>query len=454
MNWLGSFSRPQRSAILGASAGWAIDGFDFVIYSLVMPTLIAAWAMTRAEAGWIATSGLVTSSIGGWLGGVLADRFGRVRVLQLIIVWFSVCTALSGITNSFGQLAAVRALQGLGFGGEWSVGAVLVAETIGANHRGKAVGIVQSGYAVGWALATVMFAMIFFWLPQHYAWRVLFFVGIIPALLLIAYLRSSVVEPPVFLYVRAKPQREKGISPILELFTVSYIRRTALASLLAIGIQGAYYSVVTWLPTYLKSVRHLSVVGTGEDLLTLIFGSFLGYLVGAFVMDYIGRRKTFITFALLSAVTSYFYFAVPLPAALVLFAGFPLGFTVSGMIGGLGAYFAELFPTYLRGSATGFSYNFGRIVAASLAPLIGFLSGTHGLATVMASFALASFACVIAAALLLPETLGQRLQAVVTATAGANGTREVQDIHHLGKGPELRARNSESRCDGGDVDAQ
>jgi MFS family permease len=415
MTWFASFDRSQRAAIFGASAGWAIDGFDFVVYSLVMPTLIAAWAMTPAQAGWIATSGLVTSSVGGWIAGLLADRWGRVKVLQLTIVWFTVCTALSGLSNSFGQLAAIRALQGLGFGGEWAVGAVLVSETIGAGHRGKAVGVVQSGYAIGWALATVMFAVFFSWLPEGYAWRVLFFVGLIPALILIFYLRARVAEPPVFLSGRAKGKSEDALSSIREMFGRGCLRRTVLASLLAIGIQGAYYSVVTWLPTYLKSVRHLSVIGTGADLLTLIFGSFLGYLVGAFAMDYVGRRKTFITFALLSALTAYLYFAVPLPPAAVLFAGFPLGFTVSGMIGGLGAYLAELFPTRVRGSATGFTYNFGRIVAATLAPLIGFLSGAHALSSVMASFALASFACVIVAALLLPETLGQRLEAVRAA---------------------------------------
>jgi MFS family permease len=439
MNWLASLSRPQRSAILGASAGWGIDGFDFVLYSLVMPTLMAAWAMTPTEAGWIATSGLVTSSIGGWLGGVLADRLGRVRVLQLTVVWFSVCTALSGVSNSFGQLAAIRALQGLGFGGEWAVGAVLVAEMIGAKHRGKAVGIVQSSYAVGWALATVMFALFFSWLPERYAWRALFFVGVVPALFLIVYLRWKVVEPPVFLSVRAKSHSEKRISPLLEMFGRGCIRRTALASLLAIGIQGAYYSVVTWLPTYLQSVRHLSVGGTGENLLTLIFGSFLGYLVGAFAMDYVGRRKTFIAFALLSALTSYLYFAVPLPSAVVLLAAFPLGFTVSGMIGGLGAYLAELFPTRVRGSATGFTYNFGRIIAASFAPLIGFLSGTHALSTVMASFALGSFACVIAAALLLPETLGQRLEAEFAA---GGATSDAREVYQLAEGAELPARKN------------
>jgi sugar phosphate permease len=248
-------------------------------------------------------------------------------------------------------------------------------------------------------------------LPTSYAWRALFFVGILPALLVV-YLRAQVTEPTVFLAARAIQQTSPDKPSLLEIFSPRLLLTLALASLLAVGIQGAYYSVVTWLPTYLGSVRHLSALNTGGYLLILILGSFLGYLAGAVSMDRFGRRPTFIAFALLSAATSSIYFAAKLPALLVMFAGFPLGFTVSGMIGGLGAFLAELFPTRARGSAQGFAYNFGRVVAASFPPLIGSLSKTYSLESMMAVFALGSFACVIAAAALLPETLGRSLDAV------------------------------------------
>jgi MFS family permease len=412
LSWLAELSKPQRSAIIAASAGWGVDGFDFVLYSLVMPTLIAAWGMTRSQAGLVASGALLTSSLGGWLAGMLADRWGRVKVLQLTIIWFSACTVLSGFANSFEQLVVIRALQGFGFGGEWAVGAALVAETIEAKHRGKAVGIVQSGYALGWACATILFTLFFSWLPEQYAWRALFFVGILPAFVLVVYLRTRVAEPAVYVASRAAPRPPHGKAPTLEMFSPTWLSTTALASLLAIGIQGAYYAVVTWLPTYLTSVRHLSVMDTGENLLFLIAGSFLGYLAGAISMDRFGRRNTFIAFASLSALTSCLYFTAKLPAVVVMIAGFPLGFTVSGMIGGLGAFLAELFPTRLRGSAIGFTYNFGRVIGASFPPMIGFLSGAYSLAGVMAVFALGSFACVIVAAALLPETRGRLLDAV------------------------------------------
>jgi MFS family permease len=386
MIWFSELSPAQRAAIIGASGGWAVDGFDFVLYSLVMPTLIVTWGMTRAQAGLIATAALLTSSIGGWVAGILADSYGRVKILQLTIIWFSVCTFLSGFTNSFEQLAAIRALQGFGFGGEWAVGAVLVSEMMETKNRGKAVGIMQSGYAIGWAFATLAFTLFFAWLPENYAWRGLFFVGIFPAFL-IAYLRARVAEPAIFLAAQTVERTAFRRNSFLEIFSRETMPTLALASVLAIGIQGAYYSVVTWLPTYLELVRGLSVISTGGYLFILIAGSFLGYLVGAVSTDRFGRRLTFMAFAVLSAVASYLYFAVKLPAIAVMLAGFPLGFTVSGMIGGLGAFLAELFPTRIRGSAQGFAYNSGRVVAASLPPLIGSFSARYSLESLMGVFA-------------------------------------------------------------------
>ncbi|MBO9641678.1 MAG: MFS transporter [Pseudacidovorax sp.] len=415
MTWLSTLDKKQRNALIGSTTGWAVDGFDFVLYSFVIPTLIAAWSMTRAEAGLIATGALLTSALGGWVAGMLADRFGRVRVLQWTVVWFSICTFLSGFTHSFEQLLIVRALQGFGFGGEWAVGAVLVAEVMEAKHRGKAVGVMQSGYAVGWALATVAFSVFFSLLPAELAWRALFIVGILPALLVV-YLRRHVSEPEVFVAQRKHAQAE-GRPSVTEIFSRRLLRTTAFASLLAIGIQGAYYSVLTWLPTYLTSTRHLSPINTGGYLLVLILGSFLGYLAGAFLMDVIGRRRTFVIFALLSAAMSYVYFAAQLPDALIMLAGFPLGFTVSGMVGGFGAFLSELFPTRVRATGQGFSYNFGRVIAACFPPLIGVLSNHLPLATAMVGFALASFGCVIVAALCLPETQGVDLEEAGHAVA-------------------------------------
>ena len=151
--WLSELSPPERSTLVATFGGWALDGMDVMVYSFVIPSLIAAWHISTGDAGWLATAALLSSAVGGWLAGLLADRFGRVRILQLTILWFALFTFLSGFTNSFWALLLTCGLQGLGFGGEWAVGSVLMGEAIRAQHRGKAVGIVQGGWAIGWGIA-------------------------------------------------------------------------------------------------------------------------------------------------------------------------------------------------------------------------------------------------------------------------------------------------------------
>ena len=155
--WLKHTSLVERRTLTATFAGYGVDGFDYMIYTFIIPTLLAAWGMSKAQAGYIATGALLTSAVGGWAAGVLADRFGRVRVLQWTVLWFAVFTFLSGFTDSFGQLFFTRAMQGFGMGGEWAVGSVLISETISAKHRGKAAGLVQSSWAVGWAVSAICF---------------------------------------------------------------------------------------------------------------------------------------------------------------------------------------------------------------------------------------------------------------------------------------------------------
>src|ERR1700723_1661088 len=170
--WLLQTSVNERRAMLAAYAGYGLDGFDVLVYTFIIPTLVTLWGMSKAEAGYIASATLLTSAIGGWGAGILADRYGRVRVLQLTVLWFAAFTCLSGVTHSYGQLLFTPAMQGFGFGGEWSVGSVLVAEIIEARHRGKATGLVQSSWSVGWAIAALAFWAASSLLPPELAWRV------------------------------------------------------------------------------------------------------------------------------------------------------------------------------------------------------------------------------------------------------------------------------------------
>src|SRR5271166_4942401 len=406
--WLLDLTREERATLIATFGGWGLDGMDVMIYSFVIPSLMAQWQMNQGQAGILSTVALVISALGGWLAGILADRFGRARILQLTIVWFAVFTFLSGFTHTFWQLLVARALQGIGFGGEWAVGAVLMGEAIRAEHRGKAVGTVQAGWAIGWGVAAAFYTLLFSILPPSLAWRVMFWIGILPSLL-VFYIQHRVPEPEIFQKTRADHTRNGGGSSFLEIFGPPLLRTTLLASLLAVGAQGGYYAITTWLPTYLKTTSGLSVLNTGAYLSVVIAGSFFGYLAGAWLTDFLGRKRTLILFALCSLLAALAYTYVPPGNTLMLVLGFPLGFFPSGAFSPIGAFFTELFPTRLRGSGQGFSYNVGRGLGALFPTLVGYLSTRMGLGHAISAFAVCAYFTIALAAFFLPETRGSDL---------------------------------------------
>jgi MFS family permease len=415
-------SRRERRTFWACFSGWALDAMDVQMYAVVMPTLISVWALSRSDAGLLATSALVTSSAGGWLAGMLADRIGRVKVLQLTILWFSVFTFLSGFTNSFGQLLVIRSLQGLGFGGEWAAGAVLMAEVIDPRIRGRAVGSVQSGWAVGYGAAALLFTAVFSLAPAAQAWRYLFFLGILPAVA-VWFIRRHVEEPEMFTASRERRPAGGRSSQLLDIFRPPLRRSTIVASSIAAGTLGANYTILTWLPTYLSTVRNLGVLSTGLYLAVNISGSFCGYVVSAHLSDWLGRRRTFVLCATCAAVTLSIYTLVPLGDLSTLLLGFPLGFFQSGIVAGTGATFAELFPTYIRASGQGFSYNSGRAIGSMLPFLVGSLSATLPLGYAISVCAVTSYMLVLVAVGFLPETRGKVLGATVPSEAQiASGT--------------------------------
>lgn len=403
MTWYRQMNAPEKRTFSAAFGGWALDAFDFMVFTFVIATLGTIFQIDKGQAGMLATVTLLFSAIGGWIAGILADRFGRVRILQFTILWFSVCTMLIGFAQNFEQIFVLRALQGLGFGGEWAVGSVLIGEVVRTQYRGRAVGTVQSGWAVGWAAAAILYAAAFTWLPEEYAWRVMFWIGIIPAILVL-FIRRHVPEPDLFQRNQAKENRAANRTSAWAIFSPELIKTTVLASLLCTGVQGGYYAVTTWLPTFLKTERHLSVIGTGGYLLVIILGSFLGYLVGAYLTDRLGRRANLLIFAVLSSVTVYLYTNLALSNEQMLLLGFPLGFAASGIFSGMGAYLTELYPSSVRATGQGFTYNFGRGIGALFPSLVGYLAQAKGLAVAIGLFAGGAYLIVLVAAILLPET--------------------------------------------------
>jgi MFS family permease len=410
--WLLLTTPRERRTLLAGFLGYGLDGFDFMIYTFLIPTLLAVFRMSNAQAGYIAAGALATSAIGGWGAGVLADRFGRVRVLQWTVVWFAVFTFLCGFTQSYGALLVTRALQGFGFGGEWAVGAVLVAETIDARHRGRAVGLVQSSWAVGWAAAVFAYWGVYALVPPAIGWKILFWLGIAPALLVV-YLRRNVEESDLYLSSRRTlSQHASALDDrrnALAIFESSSLRTTLLASALCCGMMGAYYSVTTWLPTYLAKERHLSVTGTSGYLLVLIAGSFCGYLAGAWLSDALGRRRCFMLYAASGALLVVAYTYAPITDAEMMALGFPLGFFMSGIFSGMGAFLAELYPSAVRGSGQGFCYSLGRAVGALFPAIIGVWSGRSSLGVAIGAMTATGYVLVVAAAWALPETRGRAL---------------------------------------------
>jgi MFS family permease len=402
VGWLRTLTPRESSSLVATFVGWMLDGMDVMIFSFVMPSLIALWHITKDQAGLLGTAVLLISAVGGWIAGMAADRFGRVRVLQLTILWFAFFTFLSGFTNSFGQLLLTRSLQGLGFGGEWAVGSVLIGETIRAQHRGKAVGTVQSGWALGWGVAAIFYTLLFSWLPAETAWRIMFWIGILPAFL-VFYIQGRVHEPEI--YTIRKTQTK-----FHEIFAPGILRTTFMASLVALGAQGGYYAVTTYLPLYLQTVRHLSIMSTGAYIAVIISGAFLGYLTSAWFTDALGRRRTLILFAIGSFVVVLFYTAFPITDSVMLFLGFPLGFFSSGSFSPMGSFFTELFPTRIRASGQGFAYNFGRGFGAIFPALVGYLSTIISLEHAIAIFSAGAYLVMIAGVLALPETRGKALR--------------------------------------------
>lgn len=408
MSWFSQMTPPEKRTFVAAFGGWALDALDFMVFTFVITTLITLFGIDKAQAGLLATVTLLFSAVGGWAAGILADRYGRVRVLQGTILWFSICTVLIGFAQNFEQIFVLRALQGLGFGGEWAVGSVLMGEIVRTEFRGRAVGTVQSGWAIGWALAAICYTGAFSWLPEQYAWRVLFWIGVVPALLVL-FIRRHVPEPELFQRTRKLVDANAIRISAWHIFSPSLIKTTLLSALLCTGVQGGYYAVTTWLPTFLKTERHLSVIGTGGYLLVIIVGSFIGYLTGAYLTDKLGRRANLLIFAVLSGASIYVYTQLQLTNEVMLVLGFPLGFAASGIFSGVGAYLTELFPSAVRANAQGFAYNFGRGLGALFPSLVGYLAKTHGLGTAIGIFAGGAYAIVLITAFLLPETRGKEI---------------------------------------------
>lgn len=402
--WFKDLTPKERHTMIACFGGWSLDALDVQIFTFVIPALLAVWHISTAQAGVLATVTLVVSSIGGWLAGAFSDRFGRVRVLQVTILWYAFFTFLCGFAQDFNQLFWLKALQGLGFGGEWAAGAVLMGEVIRDRYRGRAVGLVQTGWAIGWGTAAIVYTVLSASLPEAWTWKVMFWIGIAPAGL-VFWIRRFVDEPEI----KRGAGANAGIFHLFAAVRPPQLSLTWRVAMMVTGAQGSSYAITIFLPTYLKTARHMTSVGTGSYMTVLILGAFFGFVSGAYLADMIGRKSTFMVSAVGSIVLMLIYLFAPLSNAVILPVGFLLGYINLMMFSPMGSFMTELFPTSVRGVCQGFCYNAGRGIGAVFPALVGFLATNLGLGPAIAIFAFCGLALMIVALLMLPETKGRTL---------------------------------------------
>lgn len=390
-------------ALWAAQLGWMLDAMDFLLFTFALLPIQKEFGLTSKEASLPIVLALVASAIGGIVFGRLADRIGRVRAMTISILLYSGATAGMATAQSLWQLVAWRVLVGLGMGGEWSCGSVLVAETWPAKHRAKAMGIMQSGWAIGALIAAALSALVL----ERFGWRVLFLIGAAPAVL--AFIVRRTVEEPEVWRERDRTQKTRWS----EIFAPEMRRRTFLATLVASSVLVAYWGVTSWLPAFLATPvaqggAGLTVTRSAAWLIVLQLGAFCGYVSFGWIADRIGRRPAF-TFFMIGATAVVPLFAFGARSAWTLLLVGPLvGYFAHGYFSLFGAMLAELFPTRIRATAQGFCYNAGRLVSALAPYAIGAAATKHGLGFSIAADA-AFFALGAFLIWLLPETKGTEL---------------------------------------------
>jgi MFS family permease len=403
MSSLVNVDRRAWRALFAAQLGWMLDAMDFLLFTYAVVQIQKEFGLTKATMGILTSVALIASAAGGIAFGRLADRIGRVRAMTWSILIYSFATAGLSTATTLWHLVAWRVLVGLGMGGEWSSGSVLVAETWPKEHRAKAMGIMQSGWAIGALFAAALAALML----DRVGWRALFLVGALPALAAF-FIRRNVEEPPLW-----TDRDRTDVTRWSEMFSPEYRRRTLIATLLASSVLIAFWGVITWLPAFLATpVREggagMTLTKSALWLIVVQAGAFLGYISFGWIADRFGRRPAFTFFMLAAtALVPLFAFGARSTASLLIL-GPLVGYFGHGYFSLFGAMLAELFPTRMRASAQGFCYNAGRLASAAAPFAIGAAAQRHGLGTAIAVDSL-FFAVGAVLIWLLPETKGAEL---------------------------------------------
>jgi len=402
--WWRAGSADAQRALIAAGLGWMLDAFDVMLYALLIPAIISDLGLSRQAAGAIGSVTLVAAAAGGLAFGVIADRFGRTKALMASVIIYSVFTAACGFANTAAQLAIFRVLLGIGMGGEWASGAALVSETWPAEHRGKALGLMQSAWAIGYGLAAVVTMLV---LPV-WGWRAVFFIGVLPALLTV-WVRRYVKEPALWTERRQSSQK---IGRVSEIFADGRAGLTVAVTVMNACTLFAWWGFNLWLPGFLSAPADAGGVGlTARQMswfvIAMQIGMWFGYVTFGYISDAVGRKRAYVSYLVAASVLIVIYTSVHVPVVLLLLGPF-VAFFATGYFSGFGAVTAEIYPTDIRATAQGFTYNLGRIASAAAPFTVGTLAQTQGFDVALSTTSIA-FALAAVMWFWIPETRGRAL---------------------------------------------
>ncbi|MEO8336149.1 MAG: MFS transporter [bacterium] len=410
--WWRVADKPARRALIAAALGWALDAFDVMLFSLTLASVIKELGLTKTQAGALGSVTLLGGAVGGLVFGHVADRFGRTRALMASVLLYSIFTAACGLSQTLWQFAIFRALLGLGMGGEWASGAALVSETWPAKHRGRALGFMQSSWAIGFAAAAVVVGFV---LPR-WGWRAVFFVGILPAFFVL-WVRRNVEEPEVW-----KAQQRARLagtavvtataSRFSDMFRGPMLKLTVVVTLMNACTLFGWWGLNGWVPAYLSLPTAQGGIGLTTStmswfIVAMQVGMWFGYISFGYITDAIGRKRVYVAYLLMASVLLPLYGSTRVPLLLLLLGPF-VAFFGTGFFSGFGGVTAEIYPTAIRATAQGFTYNIGRIASAAAPFTVGRLATTQGFGV---AFTIAGMAYLLGAIAWkwIPETKGREL---------------------------------------------
>jgi MFS family permease len=432
-SWYRTVDRSQWRTLIAANLGWLFDGFE--TYALIltagpaMRSLLdpSAFPQMPAYIGTVFAITLLGWGIGGMIGGVLADYIGRKRTMILAILAYSIMTGLTAFAFDWVSFAVLRFLVGIAIGSEWATGASMVAELWPDRARGKGAGLMQCGLGIGFFLASFVWLFVGQFGPD--AWRYMFLIGVLPAVLTL-WIRTSIPEPTLWQRVdtqrrAALERRRSGMTltaddraltrfTIADLFVEPEIRRRAIiVFLMSLATTLAWWGISTWIPPYVAGMAAKAGLPAPQwatyAAMAFNSGAILGAVGFGFLADRFGRKPiTMAFFAAAFAMTPALFLWTDEPALLLLLATVN-GFSCQGLYAWMPAWVPELFPTHLRATAMAFAFNAPRFIAF-LGPLVGGMlianfGGYGHVATAISCIYILGFAITP----LLPETRGRAL---------------------------------------------